>query len=208
MKALIITYNRLELPVKMALWLNARNIEPIFIDNNSDYIPLLEYYADRCPYKVLRMDQNYGHMVVWSQNVLDKLEITGNYIVSDPDLDLSGIPDDFLNILEGGLIKYPKFDKCGFSLEINDVTNKSIIEFENNYWIHPLDSMYFNAPIDTTFALYKSKYYSFNAIRTNRPYTARHIPWYYNDFNNLPDDEVYYFKNTGESSTIQWRFKE
>jgi hypothetical protein len=44
MKVLIINYNRLLLPSKLADWVFKRGCEPIFIDNNSDYKPLLNYY--------------------------------------------------------------------------------------------------------------------------------------------------------------------
>jgi hypothetical protein len=206
MKALIITYNRLELPVKMAIWLNERGIEPVFVDNSWNYLPLIQYY-DKTPFQVVRLSKNYGHTVIWDADLLTQLKIEGNYILTDPDLDLTGIPDDFLQVMEQGLIKYPQFDKCGLSLEINDLKKKSIIDFEKHYWQYPLDDLYFNAPVDTTFALYKARYYTFNAMRTNRPYTCKHVPWYY-DFDNLPEDEKYYFMNAGESSTIQWRLKQ
>ncbi len=203
MKALIITYNRLNLPVKMADFLFAHGIDPVFVDNNSDYPPLLEYY-EATRYEVIRMDKNYGYQVVWSQNVLNILGVTGNYIVSDPDLDLSGIPDDFLSVLEEGLRRYPQFDKCGFSLEINDLppTEFCPVGYEKQFWQYPLDNRYFRAAIDTTFALYKVPFHSFNAIRTNRPYTARHLPWYYFDFEDMPADEQYYFRTTSETHSM------
>ena len=211
MRVLIINYNRLTLPLNMANWLSVRGCTPIFIDNNSDYPPLLKYYST-CPYKVVRMNKNYGHRVVWEQNILDALRINTEYIVTDPDLDLSGIPDDFLRILIEGLQKYPSVHKCGFSLEIEDVINneeynggKTIREWEDIFWKYPLDKMYFDAQIDTTFALYRRgiRRYSYSAIRTNRPYTARHVPWYYDDMGELPEDEQYYFKTANESATFK-----
>jgi len=135
MKVLIINFNRINLPKKLAEWVAQRGCEPIFIDNHSDYPPLLEYYS-KSPYQIVRMDQNYGHQVIWLQNVLSRFGITGNYIVTDPDLALSGIPDDFLNVLEEGLMRYPQFDKCGFSLEINDCPDTGFgpAEWEKQFW--------------------------------------------------------------------------
>ena len=115
------------------------------------------------------------------------------YIVTDPDLDLTGIPDDFLSVLEEGLRRYPQFNKCGFSLEINDLPNQVTIDWESRYWQKPLDSMYFSADIDTTFALYKVNRITLSGIRTNRPYTAKHVPWYYDLYDKLPEDELYYY---------------
>lgn len=195
MKALIIVFNRLQLPVKLATFLANHNITPVLIDNNSDYPPLMDYYHSRCPFTVMHMNKNYGHTVVWNPEttILQRLGITGPYIVTDPDLDLSGIPDDFLSVLEAGLMKYPQFDKCGFSLEINDIKNQGTIDWETKFWQHPLDEMYFNAQIDTTFALYKTPVFSYNALRTNRPYCAVHVPWYYDQFEDLPEDEKFYY---------------
>ena len=208
MKAFIITYNRLHLPVNMANYIFAHGIDPVFVDNNSDYPPLLEYYKTT-PFEVVRMKENYGYKVVWEQNLLKKFGITGNYIVSDPDLDLSGIPDDFLEVLEEGLRRHPGFDKCGFSLEINDLphTDFNPISYEKQFWQHSLDGRYIVAAIDTTFALYKVPYHSFKALRTNRPYTARHMPWYYFDFEDMPEDEQYYFKTCKESHSMGGIFR-
>lgn len=205
MKALIILYNRLNLPVKMADFLFAHGIDPVLVDNNSDYPPLVQYLS-HCPYQVMHMNKNYGYQVVWNPEttILQRLGITGNYIVTDPDLDLTGIPDDFLSVLEEGLRRYPQYDKCGFSLEINDLphTEFNPIKYEKQFWQHPLDKMYFKAAIDTTLALYKVPFHSFNAIRTNRPYTARHMPWYYFDFEDMPADEQYYFQTCKESHSM------
>jgi len=208
MKALIITYNRLNLPVNMARFLSDHGIDPVFADNNSDYRPLLEYYKTT-PFEVISMDKNYGYKVVWEQDILKRLGITGNYIVTDPDLDLSGIPDDFLSVLEEGLNRYPQFDKCGFSLEINDLppTDFCPAEYEKQFWQYPLDGRYFQAAIDTTFALYKVPYHSFKALRTNRPYTAKHMPWYYFDFKDMPIDEQFYFKTCKESHSMGGIFR-
>ena len=192
MKCLIITYNRLTLPVSLANFVAQRGCEPVFVDNHSDYPPLLEYY-NNSSYQVLRMPDNYGHKVVWTHNVLGILGIKGNYIVTDPDLDLTNIPDDFLQVLEEGLRRYPQYDKCGFSLEINDIPNQVTKDWEAQFWQHPLDPQYFHADIDTTFALYRAPFTSLNAIRTNRPYTAHHRPWYYDLVDKLPEDELYYY---------------
>ena len=216
-KVLIINYNRIYLPLNMANWLADRDCEPIFIDNNSDYPPLLEFY-NNTRYKVLRLKNNYGHHVVWEANIIDKLGIKENYIVTDPDLDLSEIPKDFIEVLEEGLRRYPGYDKCGFSLEINDFPVFSsdhpfrdaliaVKDWEVTLWQDPLDKWYFNAPIDTTFALYKTRRFTLNAIRTNRPYTARHIPWKYDNIKDLPEDEQYYCLTANNSFSGKSRIR-
>lgn len=207
MKCLIVNYNRLTLPVKMANWLSERGIEPIIIDNNSNYPLLIEYYASVCPYHVVHMDNNYGHRVVWEQDILNKLGINDQYLLTDPDLDLTGVPDDFLEVMQEGLKRYTRFDKCALSLEINDLPDSNegsfIRKHEAIYWQKPLDNRYFKADTDTTFALYRKgvNRYSYSAIRTNRPYTCKHVPWYYIDFESLSEEDKYYFIFANESSS-------
>lgn len=212
MKVLIINFNRLLLPRKLADWVAQRGCDPIFVDNNSDYPPLLEYYA-KTNYRVLRLPTNYGHTILWQYPLLSTLGIKERFIYTDPDLDLTGVPDDFVKVLNNGLDRYKEYDKCALSLEINDLPNSE----EGNYikngpekpmWEDPLDDMYFRAITDTTFALYRYPIgqYSHSAIRTNRPYTCKHIPWYYTDFNKLSEDEKYYYKSANKSCSHKDRF--
>lgn len=218
-KAFIINFNRLHWPSVIADWLGRRGCDPVFVDNASDYVPLLDYYA-HTSYKVINLPQNYGHTVIW-QPVFESFlkSMVGSkerYIVTDPDLDLSGIPDDWLEVLNEGLNRYRTFDKCGFSLEIRDLPSteegrRVREQFERKYWLLPLDEKYFDAPIDTTFALYRegARQYFHRAIRTNRPYTARHLPWYYNydDLDSLPADERYYILHANQSCSGKARIK-
>ena len=212
MKALIINFNRLTLPIKMAEWLAQHGCDPIFIDNYSDYPPLLQYYNET-PYQVLRLPVNFGHTVLWQHPILSALGISERFIYTDPDLDLSGVPGDFLEVMNAGLDKYPEFSKCGLSLEINDLPDTHEGRFirkgpEAPYWKDPLDDMYFKADTDTTFALYQFPIgpYSHSAIRTNRPYTCRHLPWYYKDISLLPEDEQYYYRSANDSCSHKHRF--
>ena len=209
MKVFIVNYNRLELPKKLAEWVAERGCEPIFIDNHSDYAPLLSYYVS-CRYRVLRMKENFGSRVVWEQKVLNWFSITDEYIVTDSDLDLSGVPDDFVKVLKEGLRKYPQFFKCGLSLEIKNLPATELAvqvrELEQHYWDFPLDDMYFKADVDTTFAMYSRRTYDgteefLSGTRTNHPYTAKHVPWYYDNVENLSEDEQYYFKTADKSKT-------
>lgn len=213
---LIVNYNRLTLPVKMAEWLSARGCMPIFIDNNSDYPPLLDYYR-KTHFHVVRLPANYGHTALWQYPVLETIGIYGRnggrFIYTDPDLDLTGVPDDFVDVLNEGLDKYPQYDKCALSLEIEDLPDTPEGNFirlgpEKPYWEKPLDEMYFHADTDTTFAMYRYPIgqYSHSAIRTNRPYTCRHLPWYYRKFEDLTEDEQYYYRTANNSCSHKNRF--
>ena len=208
MKAIIIVYNRLTLPMKMADWLAERGVDPILLDNNSDYEPLLEYY-ETCPHEVIRLKNNYGCRAAWDVNLLDLPRIGKRFIMTDPDLDLSGIPDNFLEVLEEGLKRYPQFSKCGFSLDINDLPENDytnvVRTHEMQFWQKPLDDMYYEADVDTTFALCTARKFTYTSLRTNRPYMAKHIPWYYQKKAELPDDEQYYLNTI--KTTVSWSDK-
>ena len=145
------------------------------------------------------MDDNYGYKVFWEQNIYNELGTNERYIITDSDLDLSLIPKNFLKVLNDGLDKYPVYDKCGFSLEIDDLPDTEIgngaKKWEQKFWNTKLDNVYFKADIDTTFALYKHNKHSYSALRTDYPYVAKHVPWYYDIFHELPIDEQYYFNS-------------
>jgi hypothetical protein len=195
----IINFNRLTLPKNICEYLsdNDTQCEPIILDNNSDYPPLLEWY-EGCPFKVERMHLNYGNCVLYTSGILEKYNIHGGYIYTDPDLDLSGIPKDFLHVLQTGLDRYSWADKCGFSLDINNLPDneltQDVLKWETGYWSNKLDEMYFKAPIDTTFALFRTRMHSFECLRTDKPYCARHVPWHWTK-TNIPDDERYYINS-------------
>jgi hypothetical protein len=202
-KVFITNFNRLTYPKAMAEYLaECDDVEPVIIDNNSDYPPLLEYY-ETCPFKVYRLKLNWGPLA-WFYSGLVPIELgmVGGFCITDPDLDLSGVPKDFIHILKTGLDKYPTYDKCGLSLEINNLPESPIkaevLQWETQNWGKALDEegLYIPAAIDTTMAYYKSNIHSFNCLRTNRPYTAKHLDWYHTDRSKIPADELYYFERS------------
>lgn len=190
--------------------------EVVIIDNNSTYPPLLAYYENLpAGVRVIRLPQNMGHLAAWTSGVV---ETHGGlyYAVSDPDLDLSGVPADCLSHLVDGLRRYPYYNKCGLSLEVNDLpvnrpTVMSVLEHERTMWQNPLDEEFFGCTCDTTFAVYyKPRVVPFNykkvggdftfALRANRPYTARHTPWYL-DPATPSDEDIYYWQSCRHDST-------
>lgn len=201
-KAFIINYNRLTLPKNMIEYLSdVDGIDPIIVDNNSDYPPLLEWY-ESCPFKIIRLKDNFGNCVVFrpDSGILNEfgLETDGRFIITDPDLDLSGIPKDFMHILHLGLDRHQFACKSGFSLMINDLPDnevtKEVLQWETGYWSNKLDEYFYSAFIDTTFCLMRKNYHDFPSVRTGMPYTAIHKPWYYTK-DNIPEDELYYLNS-------------
>ena len=198
MLAIINNFNLLTWPKKMAEKLSENtSIEVLIVDNNSTYIPLLEWY-DNCPFKVTKLTSNQGHRAG-----LQFAPDNDFFIYTDPDLDISSIPPDWLDNLMEGCLKYDCY-KCGFGLETNDLP-----DFPLTYWIKvwegrwwnlmPEDNRFFNADIDTTFALYNPKSVICRQLRTNRPYMAKHLPWYLNPLKI--DEEYTYYLDHIETET-------
>lgn len=183
----------------------------VIIDNASSYEPLLEWYS-KCPYKVIKLKQNYGHLAPWSQGCyLDKIYNSDYYVVTDADLDLSHCPKDLMKVLIRGIKEY-KVNKVGLSLEISDLPDdfplkNDVINWEKKYWqtMTP-DKKFYKADVDTTFALYdtttpqKVATQIDPSLRTARPYTAKHIPWYLTP-NTLSEEEKYIIKNSKDGET-------
>lgn len=193
----------------------------VIIDNNSTYPPLLEWYKRKCPCQVIYLDDNHGHHAPWSQGIVQCGEAgyyehktqwgSDWYVVTDPDLDLTGVPTDLIDVLIQGMTLWSRHLKCGLSLEIDDVppwAKERCEKNERHFWAEPLDARYFRAPTDTTFAIYRATVGAAHAtriepcVRTNRPYTAKHIPWYH-DVKNLSEEDAYYYQHCGKSAT--WR---
>lgn len=205
MKVFIIMKNRLTWPKAMCEFLADTGSEVILIDNASTYQPLLDWY-DTCPYTVHRMEKNYGHLVFWKSGLCN-VYTDRFYIVTDHDLDLSGVPHDYADFLMKGLEN--NVVKSGLSLRINDLPNNpyamQAFDWELKFWQTKQDKNgFFNSDIDTTLAVYdRERKFGFppesntffSAVRSPEPYTARHLPWYLTP-GNMTEEERYYHERT------------
>lgn len=205
-------FNRLEYLKLLVDWLEKSGYSNIhIIDNNSTYKPLLDYYR-LIPYTVYKLDRNIGFLALWKTIVFTRFS-DDYYVYSDADiLPCNNCPSDFLAYFKDVLDKHNLFDKVGFGLEISDLPNhyplkEKVIQWESQYWKNKIDTNLYEAPIDTTFALYRPRVKGgseLNAIRTGEPYIAKHLPWYINP-DSLAEDESYY-QNTASSSS-SWTYK-
>lgn len=203
-KAFIIMYNRLFIAKKLAEYLADTGCEPILIDNNSTYPPLLDWYKN-CPFKVHKLNINYRERVFWDSGLFNEYN-DKYYIVTDHDLSIEGIPNDYVDVLIKGLNSNNNITKCGLSLKIDDLPDneytKHVKRFESVYWLEKDPIGNYIAGIDTTFAVYDREKQKlgwdygnkfFFATRTPFPYTARHLPWYLTEDSILyNEDEKYY----------------
>lgn len=185
--------------------------EIIIIDNNSDYEPLLDWY-DQSWYKIIQLNKNFGHKVPWIPYINSLIQ-TDLYVVTDPDLDLSGTPDDTLLFLYECLSYHPECGKIGLGLEINDIPPDSLFFIDNAWekelWERPEQGEFKlrAAPIDTTFALYSKSLmnsYHICGARTTYPYVAKHLPWYLTEITGEYD---YYMKTANSSSSSKMLYE-
>jgi len=208
MIAFVISYNQLTYTKQMALWLaQFEELEVVIVDNCSSYEPL-HWWLDRCPFEVFYAGKNYGSRVVWKSGVLDEFVKPGHrYIVTDPDLDPSELPNDWLDVLEEGLNRHDFATKAGVGLEINDLPQtpitQRVVKWEEAHWAYPLDDMYYKASTSTTLCLCRTREHEFPSVRTGHPYVVRHLPWYYRSAAEIPEDVLYYMRT---ADPVKWNY--
>ncbi|MBM4145220.1 MAG: hypothetical protein FJ240_02945 [Nitrospira sp.] len=184
------------------------------LDNASSYAPLLEYLSsvyEKDNIYVFRFGHNEGmRNLSWlvHEQIEKKYEY---YIVSDPDImPHPSTPMNFLEVYKF-CIDNLGYHHAGFCLKIDDLPiyiedREKIIQHESQFWQNPVQIMYeglnyqaYNAPIDTTFALYKnSRLWTGNKAFTDwenslRMFEAFHLGWYI-DPNNINEEMDYYFR--------------
>ncbi|HCU59460.1 MAG TPA: hypothetical protein DIC64_05745, partial [Alphaproteobacteria bacterium] len=136
----IISFNRLSYLKQMIEMLEKHYLYNIhIIDNASTYPPLLEYLK-KTPYTVHRMNKNYGHMVFFEIPDFKQIRENEYFVLTDPDIaPIKDCPSDFMDYFYTLLIKYPKFNKVGFSLKTDDIDEvgeykKTIKRWEKQFY--------------------------------------------------------------------------
>ncbi|TAG24335.1 MAG: glycosyltransferase family 2 protein [Cytophagia bacterium] len=179
----------------------------VILDNASTYPPLLEYYKN-CPHRVVLLGKNAGYMALWESPIFEEFK-NDFYVYTDPDLlPIAQCPKDFMEVFLKLLAENADIKKVGFSLKIDDLPDcfpkkQEIVAIESKYWQRKRSEWAYDAPIDTTFALYRPGAkgdHRAKGLRTVYPYVARHLPWYL-DPQNLPEEEIYYKQRASDSST-------
>lgn len=198
----LVNYQRFQPLQELVQSLLDRNYNNItIVDNDSSYPPLIEWYMKLPkPVKIYAVGKNVGPYVLNEIIEFKPYTATGKpYVWSDSDvLPIAEAPKDFIEHMVEMAIEH-KIPKLGLSLVINDLPDnfkdkEKVIKHESAFTSYgKIDSKYgiiWKAPVDTTFAVNMTADCGYNggAYRMNWPYSARHIPWYY-DSNNLPPDE-------------------
>jgi hypothetical protein len=195
----IVNFNRFQTVKDLVESLLKRNYNNIaIIDNASEYPPLLDWYS-KCPVTVVRLNRNIHSGVLNLLQEFKPVTTTGLYVYSDGDVvPVEEAPVDFIDHMVE-IVKEYKMPKLGLSLKIDDLPDhykyKSEViahesQFSSGSYIDTQYCRIYKAAVDTTFGICATPDCGLimEAYRTGWPYTARHIPWYY-DSNNLPEDE-------------------
>jgi hypothetical protein len=179
--------------VQLTDWLTgAGHTNIVLVDNASSYPPLLEWYG-RCGHSVVRLEENAGHRAPFE---LGLVPTNLPYVVTDCDV----VPDDdcpldAVDHLLDLLLSYD-VNKVGLGLVIDQLpaTNMARVaqDLEQRFWVAPLGPGILDAPVDTTFAIYRPGLpFDVEGARTAAPYVARHLTWYLEP-DDIPEDEQWY----------------
>lgn len=140
------------------------------------------------------------HLALWTYGLLKIFNAEGGpFVYTDCDV-LPDCPHDWIFRLGELLDRHPEFPKAGLGLRIDDLPDcyarkAEVIEWESKFWARQIEADAYDAPIDTTLALYRPGAVGLSrAIRTGGEYVARHLPWY-SDSKNLAPDEAHYKAN-------------
>ncbi len=182
----------------------------IILDNNSTYPPLLDFYKNT-PHKVIRLTENKGYMALWNSDVFSEFR-SCYYVYTDPDvLPLKSCGEHFIKDMYEVLKKHSSIEKLGLALCINDLPQhyklkENVIGLEKEYWQKKVEEDLYDAPVDTTFALYrplaKGNADQCRAYRLGGKYGAQHLPWYENT--DRPSEEELYYKEHVSKNSSYW----
>jgi hypothetical protein len=180
------------------------------VDNCSTYPPLVEF-LDSTDVEVIRMPENYGHKVVYREEIR---KIGGDkYFITDPDLLLNpDMPLDFMETFCKISDKH-RAHKVGVALDVTkDIRDDiklwgrfTIKDWESQMWRNPIeDSEYPNlwkTGVDTTLCLVNFNYPVDDHLRIAGNFTAVHRPWLTYWKTELKPGELEYYKNNSICSS-------
>lgn len=168
----------------------------VLLDNASTWPPLVEYLK-ASPHDVRWLRTNGGSRTLWEHAMVPDEW----FVVTDPDiLPTEDCPLDLIAHLHRLLDENLNFEKAGVGLYLEDVpADLSSLEWERKLMsgcpeFPEVEPGVHIAPVDTTLALYRAGTpFMYEAIRTGRPYLARHMSWYREG--NPTDEDRYYLEH-------------
>ena len=204
-KVFITVFNRFAWLIPLLEDFKKAGCDPILIDNNSTYPPLLDWYKT-CSLPVHFLGKNH---LAWAffTTELYKLYDDRYFIISDSDMDISKVPDDFVDVLFRGLENSGgRIWKCALGYELDDLPVNAVTQAAYSANIaqesNRNEQGYSRCATDLGIALYdrsrrgsnptrESDWY--DSLRAPRPYYCRHLDWYMTP-ETLRDEDRYYLK--------------
>lgn len=183
------------------------------LDMGSTYEPMLEL-LNRIPAIVHRCgEQPHPHIHFWR---MDLIKETPWYVYTDSDV-IPDCPEDWAEQMLGLFKENMLIEKIGLGLRLDDLpdhfTRKGeVLQWEGQFWANRWNEMSFLAEVDTTFAMYRGRYHrtdpaahisNTHSLRMDKPYVARHLPWYANSAQ--PTEEHIYYLNHMQPEIGHWR---
>lgn len=218
---LLISYNRLSYVRQQVDYFRSIGFSRIvIIDNASTYEPLLVWFdqIEKQGVVVERLQKNHGPYALYNEPSLFERYAQDYYFMSDCDiLPDANCPDHFPEYFYETLTANEDVTKVGFSLKIDDLPDhyalkSKVLKWEKKFWDEGLrQGAFFRASIDTTFALYRPKIWQSDerwwvSLRADKPYQARHLPWYHNT--KELDAETLHYQLTVHKGKSSWDYKE
>ncbi len=201
MYAFIINHELVTWPQQQVLWLKSSGLTPVIVDTGSKSDKVHRWYSQE-PCRVILCDNQYGFTTPWQTDVSGSSPIDifvragDHYLVTDPDLDLSTLPADWVDRMLSALASFPEASKIGAELATGDLPDTEIANLALGQALaaprEVLDALHHRVLTDTTLALYRKD----SGHPTRLPVSSlalrrqdcqvRHLPWY----NDLPEDFV------------------
>ena len=148
--------------------------------------------------KIVSADNSFRHLAPWG---LELIPEEGPYIVSDDDCALTDdCPDDFVKKMLSVLKKYPEVVKVGLGINTANFPDpaptryKVSLDSERQIQNYPMLAPGIrNAPIDTTFAMYRDQFWpGVGGVRLEAPYLIEHLPWLNAEYSD--EEKDYYHR--------------
>lgn len=204
-------FNRLGWLRQQLDWLRRAGMRRVIVlDNASTYAPLLEYLRTLRDAEVIPLGRNAGSFALWRTPAWRRVKDSW-YVYTDPDvIPVEECPADVVRRLHEILLRHPRAHKAGLGLKIDDLPQtfsrrEEVLRWEEPYWTKPLAPGVFDAPVDTTFALYRPWArggWWIPAVRTGGDLIVRHMPWYADA--TAPDEEERHYRAAASRGSTYW----
>lgn len=209
--AVVIMRDRVSYAKGCVAALTAAGFDVYIVDHASTWPPAVEWLYT-CGLPVHHRDNAHPRSL-WDWDGLAAIVGNRRYVVTDPDV----VPDphcpaDWPAHLDMLLDLHPTAVKAGLGLRIDNLPAQNadagkVREWEAQWWRAPTGLGAYDAPVDTTLALYQplttGPAFSLGpAVRSDYPYVAWHLPWY--EITDDPTLEVAYYRDHAISGVSHW----